>query len=393
MLIQLRDRRGNVVGQARVDDEDYERVNAQKWHMSRGYANTTINLKNVLMHHFVYKRPEKGMVIDHINGDKLDNRKCNLRETTHAGNTNNVAHADKTKTSSQYIGVRRKTNDKFEARYDDIQLYYGDDERQAAILYDVCTYQKFGEHARNNKLITHEEAMQMELPPKKDKKVRDLPDNICLMNKNKCFRVRITHRKNQYVYYFTTLEAAKRKLDDINAFVEALVELEHIWHNFQDIDRNKDGIAVIPYKHHEILVSDDDWHDLKKIRWYVCRGTGYAFNNDLQTMHALLMPCEKGMVVNHVNGNRLDNRRENLEVATVSENAHMRRFKKEGAHSRYFGVTWHKPLNKWAARIKKDHKAHYLGVYEVEEDAARAYNAKAVELYGDRANLNIILEN
>lgn len=270
-------------------------------------------------------------------------------------------------------------------------MYYGYDERQAAILYDVCTYQKFGEHARNNKLITHEEAMQMELPPKKDKKVRDLPDNICFHKNMYC--VRRIYKKKSYTFYSSSLEAAKRKLDDINAFVEALVELEHIWHNFQDIDRNKDGIAVIPYKHHEILVSDDDWHDLKKIRWYICSHTGYAFNNDFQTMHALLMPCEKGMVVNHVNGNRLDNRRENLEVATASENAHMRRFKKEGAHSRYFGVTWQKQIKRWGAQIKKDHKKYYLGVYKVEEDAARAYNAKAVELYGDRANLNIILEN
>jgi len=50
------------------------------------------------------------------------------------------------------------------------------------------------------------------------------------------------------------------------------------------------------------------------------------------------------------------------------------------------------PTNKWMARIKKNSIQHYLGIYEKEEDAAKAYNEKALELYGHSANLNLNLD-
>jgi IMP cyclohydrolase len=69
----------------------------------------------------------------------------------------------------------------------------------------------------------------------------------------------------------------------------------------------------------------------------------------------------------------------------------MRTRKSKNSKSQYFGVIYHSQLNKWQARIKKDHKSYYLGVYVEEKDAAIAYNKKATELYGEKANLNIII--
>ena len=60
-----------------VDDEDFEKVSRIKWHFTHGYARTDRGNKKVYMHRLVMKFPS-GM-IDHINQDKLDNRKCNLR--------------------------------------------------------------------------------------------------------------------------------------------------------------------------------------------------------------------------------------------------------------------------------------------------------------------------
>jgi hypothetical protein len=57
------------------------------------------------------------------------------------------------------------------------------------------------------------------------------------------------------------------------------------------------------------------------------------------------------------------------------------------ASSRYIGVSKHKKI--WQADISKDGVKYNLGRHEIEEDAARAYNSKALELYGEFANLNV----
>ena len=386
--IPLRNRAGIIIEFSLVEKDDFDRVNAYKWHLSGGYANSTINGRNIRMHHFVFKRPKEDHVIDHINQDKLDNRMSNLRETTRAGNTNNISKTNMN-TSSKFKGVNLvKHKSCFRARYDDLLLYYGKDERQAAIMYDIYTYQQFGEHANNNKLISYEEAMKHEKIEKQEPKVYENP--YIRIFKNKYFRVRRTFRKTEYVFYFKTLKKAKEKLDEINFQIHHTLLMEEFKYRFSPIQRNNDGIAYISYKDHQILVDDEDWHELNKEPWYVDRDTGYAYNNDMKTMHRLLMPCDdRSKVVHHVNGNRLDNCRHNLEIVSATANAHQKKEKSTNTSSKYFGVAYHKPTKKWMARIKKEGVQHYLGVYEKEEDAANAYNEKALELYGHSANLNL----
>lgn len=91
--------------------------------------------------------------------------------------------------------------------------------------------------------------------------------------------------------------------------------------------------------------------------------------------------------VDHINGNALDNRRENLRLATQAENSRNRR-PVAGSSSSFLGVTWHKNLGKWQASLKTENKSHYLGVFEDEEDAARAYDEAARKFFGDFAHLN-----
>ena len=56
--------------------------------------------------------------------------------------------------------------------------------------------------------------------------------------------------------------------------------------------------------------------------------------------------------------------------------------------SKFKGVCWHKAANKWYASIQKDKRIYYLGVFEIEIDAAKAYNERAKELFKEFANLN-----
>ena len=97
-------------GVALVDDEDFERVSRYKWHIDRGYAAMTVPGKGIMyMHRFVNNTP-RGMSTDHINRDKLDNRRSNLRTCTQRENNTNTKLRDDN--TSGHRGVTWHKNDK-----------------------------------------------------------------------------------------------------------------------------------------------------------------------------------------------------------------------------------------------------------------------------------------
>ena len=103
-------------------------------------------------------------------------------------------------------------------------------------------------------------------------------------------------------------------------------------------------------------------------------------------LHRYLLRPEIGMHVDHINGNRLDNRRENLRVCTHSQN-HMNKSSCRG-RSKYKGAYWWPQKGKWKSSIKVNGKDKYLGLFLTEEDAAKAYNQAALKHYGEFARLN-----
>ena len=92
-------------------------------------------------------------------------------------------------------------------------------------------------------------------------------------------------------------------------------------------------------------------------------------------------------VVEHIDGDRTNNRIENL-VASDNSAAKARRPKKPNTASQYKGVYWHTKAVKWCARIGANCRTKSLGLYENEADAAQAYNFAAYELHGHNATLN-----
>ncbi|KKL13293.1 hypothetical protein LCGC14_2527230, partial [marine sediment metagenome] len=91
-----------------------------------------------------------------------------------------------------------------------------------------------------------------------------------------------------------------------------------------------------------------------------------------------------------INGNKLDNRVENLRVVTNGMNVHNRP-KKKGCASKYIGVK-KSPKGRfpWDVEIRCQGKMQYLGNFYTEEQAAEVYNKKVIELYGSNCRLNII---
>lgn len=144
------------------------------------------------------------------------------------------------------------------------------------------------------------------------------------------------------------------------------------------------------------VVSQSNWHvhiDRRKdgsIRGvYAIRNISTPSGRTSQKLHRLLMGVTDPKVeVDHIDHNGLNNRRNNLRVATHSQNAQNRVISPLCNTSGHKGVVWHKRHAKWQAQIKIYGKIKHLGYFERIEDAVVAYNKAAAETFGEFANPN-----
>jgi hypothetical protein len=146
------------------------------------------------------------------------------------------------------------------------------------------------------------------------------------------------------------------------------------------------------------IVDPDDYPRLAKYKWHANRnrGTYYAqrklwlprLKKELTIkMHRQILNVPHFLLVDHINGNGLDNRKTNLRPATHSQNTcNTPKYKR--SRSKYKGVTWHKPKRKWNARIRIRGRTMSLGYFNDEIDAALAYDKAAKVYHRDFAVLN-----
>ncbi|MFH1371856.1 MAG: HNH endonuclease [Planctomycetota bacterium] len=144
------------------------------------------------------------------------------------------------------------------------------------------------------------------------------------------------------------------------------------------------------------ILDKKDYYELCNYKWTI-GGHGSKFyavrvviaGEDIKTlrMHREIMNAPEGLVVDHKNSNSLDNRRENLRIATQAENM-LNRKKRANTSSRYIGVWFAKEKGKWESRITHKGKKVYIGSFEIEEAAARAYDVAAKKYRGEFARLN-----
>lgn len=144
----------------------------------------------------------------------------------------------------------------------------------------------------------------------------------------------------------------------------------------------------------EVLVDDADFEKLSEFKWHKFKGvrsrTYYAVtlcNRKAILMHRLIMNAPNDLTVDHINLNGLDNRRENLRLATrTQQNANTRGQRRNKTHLK--GVF--KERNTYRARITVNNERIHLGFYKNPVDAARAYNEAALRYFGEFARLNKI---
>lgn len=146
-------------------------------------------------------------------------------------------------------------------------------------------------------------------------------------------------------------------------------------------------------------VDNDDFEKLSKLNWYASRNRKYYARRHQMIngkkskvyMHREIMGVtESNIFVDHIDGDGLNNTRANLRVASHSENlANVP--KRNGTSSKYRGVNFKKSTGKWQAQIQHNNKLHWVGSFDDEVEAAKAFDKKAHEFFGDFATLNFEL--
>lgn len=167
--------------------------------------------------------------------------------------------------------------------------------------------------------------------------------------------------------------------------------------DYIEIPLPQNRIAIVSPQDSDM--SNFRWHGLRKGKIINAATKYYAVRNKTigvktqyaEYMHRVILArmlgreLVKGEWVDHINGNGLDNRRENLRLSTIAQNA-FNKGKHSNNTSGYKGVSWNKFAGRWVAQITIDGKNKYLGYFDTPEEAHAAYCAKAKELHGEFFN-------
>ena len=160
-------------------------------------------------------------------------------------------------------------------------------------------------------------------------------------------------------------------------------------------------MAIIKLTRGKIAIVDDgDFEYLNQFKWHLSTH-GYAMRNSKMinrvkgkhiSMHREIMGlADPAIHVDHINFNKLDNRKSNLRTCSNSENSKNRKVTGNGT-SKFKGVYWYKANSKWHSRITVNYQSIHLGYFNNEKEAAKAYNKAAIKFHGEFAKLNCIDE-
>ena len=159
---------------------------------------------------------------------------------------------------------------------------------------------------------------------------------------------------------------------------------------------------IILNKGMRAIVDDEDFDRVtNKGKWYInntghvrmglymgTRSNGKIILKNLQ-LHRFIIDAPDGMEVDHINGNALDNRKQNLRVCTKSQNM-MNRGAQKNNTSGFKGVYWNARKDKWMVTIGLNSKYIFIGYFSCKIEAAQAYNKAALKYHGEFAKINQI---
>ncbi len=305
--------------------EDHNLISAQKWCINNGYVCSTKTNKR--MHRLILQAGPDD-IVDHINGNRFDNRRENLRLSNALQNGQNKSK--QLNKSSQYIGVHYdKSSKKFRAQITinsrETRIGRYDNELDAAVARDMA--------------VVHE------LPDSYYK--LNFPEDLELYKASKYIKLKVSN-------------PIKPKLT-VKTF-------------YEDID---DTIIrlLIPAKPNLVVLINRTDYDLVKYYSYHINFRGYIKLNNPEpncqrTLHRFIMQiADPKIYIDHIDGNKLNNTRNNLRLSDSTLNAQNRK-KIANSSSRFIGVAYYKRTGKWLSSITIDGNIVNLGSFWSEKSAA-----------------------
>jgi hypothetical protein len=387
MEIPLKNKNGEIIAHAIVSEEDYEHLSQFKWFKNNNYVNSEINNKVWNLHRYIMiqilgNELISKNLIDHINNKPLDNTRENLRIVTHSENARN--RKKKKNTTSQYFNVSKKDEKwwKTYIRINDksISAYYIN-EIHAAHQYNLWVKEYDLKTAKINEIEEPHDFVPWVARKKKDS---DLPTGIVRYNGDK-FMVKINIEKKQIVIgIYDNLEEAIliRKNEE-----KKLLEYNINKLNNTPILYNQNNDCIFKINEIEVIIDEDLYYDIIKYTWRKI-SNGYIqgyIHGKIYKLHRYVMNYSGDNYIDHINGNKLDNRKINLLIATPQQNS-MNRTSHINSYSPFLGVS--KKGNTFFSMIKIKGKTINLGYFDNEIEAAKARDIASKEHFGEFAKLN-----
>lgn len=337
---------------AEIDAVDWPLVAGKSWNLTIKPTSLSVSTpigkgRNLLLHRLLMN-PPPDMVVDHIDGNGLNNRRSNLRVVTQSQNLMNRRKSRGT--SSRFKGVswdsgRYVWQAKICIKSRTKMLGRFHDEYAAAEAYNAAAKLFFGENALLNNVDG------------------DDPDQHGVV---------LVPRHGLTTEPPKPLPVPQDHPTDPNACL---------------IDLGRGYVTVIDRADAENVCQCSWYANVKnKVNVYA---TGSPDGKRAVGLHLFLTGFPAGMIVDHRNLDALDNRRANLRITPEAKYIRCNRGRVRPGVP-YKGIRWDADRRKWAAVVTVNKRPRYLGRYETAVDAAKAYNVAAAEAFGEFAVLNVI---
>lgn len=159
---------------------------------------------------------------------------------------------------------------------------------------------------------------------------------------------------------------------------------------------NKTRVFIPITKGQVLIIDHDDYELVKQYKWYATTNCSVYYARTKKhingkiariLLHRLITNCPRDMQIDHIDGNGLNNCRDNLRVCTHSQNQHNKKKMKRNT-SGYKGVFFNKRDSNWKSMIMVNKKSVFLGYFSNPEDAYKAYCEAAEKYHGEFKNLD-----
>lgn len=383
-------------GYATVSAIDYKSLSKHNWSLDNdGYARGHAEGITINMHTFIMKQYENipnNMIIDHINKNRLDNRRENLRLLTVALNNQNRTVSKNKKSSIYACVVYDKKCKKYKA-----ETYIGGNGKSVYLgLYNT----EIGAAEAFDMYIVHNNYSHVGLnfPNKKDEYLKR---KYVPYNKNKQCKyvgvvrsgnrfVAIIHlnKKRKFIKYSNNEEECAEAYDSYiveNNIPEKKLNFpeNHPTYNPNTIikilyeetdDKNIIRLLIKSAPNKKVYIDKEEYVNLKYYSWHIASGyvCGRIKNGKYIRLHHYVMKIQDpNILIDHIDSNTLNNCKSNLRISDDEKNAH-NKSKSKNASSKYFGISVETNKNKWRAQIVYHYTQITIGFYSSEILAARA---------------------